>query len=271
MTAAAPGMVRLGWLSTGRGEGSYGLLKAALDAIESGDLNASIEFVFCNRERGQAEGSDRFIDFAESHGIPVVSLSSQRFRREHDRRPWAELREEFDRAVLQLIAPFEVDMTVNAGYMLIAPLLCREHLMINLHPALPDGPAGMWQNVIRELISSRAEETGAMVHIVTEEVDGGTVLSFCRFSTHGPELDRLWDDVAGRNGEVLKGDEVEGHPLFARLREIGLIRERPLLVETLKAIAGGKISLEDAPTTEPLDLTFEVEASLSTGKRQSAL
>ena len=133
-----PAPLRLGWFSTGRGEGSYGLLKAALDAIESGELNASIEFVFCNRARGQAKGSDRFIAFAESHDIPVVTLSSRQFRRDHDNRPWAELREDFDRAVLGLIDPFSVDMTVNAGYMLIAPLLCREHLMINLHPALPD-------------------------------------------------------------------------------------------------------------------------------------
>ena len=31
------GPLRLGWFSTGRGEGSYGLLNAALDAIKSGD------------------------------------------------------------------------------------------------------------------------------------------------------------------------------------------------------------------------------------------
>ena len=131
------GPLRLGWFSTGNGEGSYGLLKAALDAIDSGKLNASIEFVFCNREKGQTAGSDRFIDFAESRGIPVVTLSSRRFRREHDNRRWSELREDFDRAVLGLIEQFEVDITVNAGYMLIAPLLCQEPLMINLHPALP--------------------------------------------------------------------------------------------------------------------------------------
>ncbi len=254
--------LKLGWFSTGRGEGSYGLLKAALDAIESGALNARIEFVFCNREKGQAAGSDRFIDFAESHGIPIVTLSSRRFRREHDNRPWAELREEFDLAVLKLIERFDVDMTVNAGYMLIAPLLCREHLMINLHPALPDGPAGMWQNVIWELISGKAEESGAMVHIVTEEVDGGPVLSFCRFSTRSGEFDRSWEELGGRSVPELKAEAGEDHPLFIGLRQIGLVRERPLVVETLKAIASGTISLEDAAKSEPLDLTEAVEAHL---------
>ncbi|MDA1297415.1 MAG: formyltransferase family protein [Chloroflexi bacterium] len=255
--------LRLGWFSTGRGEGSFGLLKAALEAIGSGELNASIEFVFCNRERGQAEGSDRFISFAESNGITVVTLSSRRFRKEHGNRPWAELRDEFDRAVLKLIEPFDVDMTVNAGYMLIAPLLCLEHLMINLHPALPDGPAGMWQNVIWELIEGRATESGAMVHIVTEEVDGGPVLSYCRFSTRNPELDPMWLAIEGQSVDDLKEADGQEHPLFVRLREMGLMRERPLIVETLKAIASGRISVEDAAKTGPIDLTDAVESSLS--------
>lgn len=254
--------LRLGWFSTGRGEGSYGLLKATLDAIDSGDLDASIEFVFCNRDRGQAKGSDRFIAFAESHGIPVVTLSSRQFRRDHDNRPWSELREDFDRAVLKLIEPFQVDMTVNAGYMLIAPLLCRENLMINLHPALPDGPAGMWQNVIWELIEKKADETGAMVHIVTEEVDGGPVLSYCRFSTQGSELDTLWTEANGKSVSQIKDTEGEDNALFTALRQKGLARERPLVVETLKAIAQGKISIDNTAASVPADLTEQVEAGL---------
>ena len=255
--------LKLGWFSTGRGEGSYGLLTATLESIDSGELNASITFVFCNRERGQSEGSDRFISLAENRGIPVVTLSSRRFRKEHGNRPWAELRDDFDRAVLELIEPFEVDITVNAGYMLIAPLLCLEHLMINLHPALPDGPAGMWQNVIWQLIDEQASESGAMVHIVTEEVDGGPVLSYCRFSTRSKATDSLWQDVEGRSVEELKEAEGEEQPLFVRLREMGLARERPLIVETLKAIAARQIDLEDVAKAGPIDLTDAVEASIA--------
>ena len=255
--------LRLGWFSTGRGEGSYGLLKAALDAIQSGELNARIEYVFCNRERGQAVGSDRFIAFAESSGIPVITLSSRAFRKEHGNRPWSELREDFDRAAIELIKPFNVDLTVNAGYMLIAPLLCREHLMINLHPALPDGPAGMWQNVIWELIENRAPETGAMVHIVTEEVDGGPVLSYCSFSTHGPGLDPLWDSVSERTLTEIKEADGEDNALFLRLREMGLVRERPLVVETLKAVSDGRINLDEVAAKGPVDLTDAVESILS--------
>ena len=51
-------MYRLGWFSTGRGEGSRGLLKTVQDTIVSGDLEAQIEFVFCSREYGETEATD---------------------------------------------------------------------------------------------------------------------------------------------------------------------------------------------------------------------
>ena len=251
--------LRLGWFSTGRGEGSLGLLQAALDAIDTRELNATVAFVFCNRERGQAAGSDRFIDLAESRGIPLVALSSRSFRRERDSRKWSELREEFDRAVIELLRPYDVDISVNAGYMLIAPLLCRVHKMINLHPALPGGPIGMWQPVIWELIEQRAEETGAMVHVVTEEVDGGPVLSFCRFGIRGPDMVPHWQAAGDRDVTDLKGTEGEALPLFQAIRQSGLVRERPLLVETLKAIAGGEIDVANAREHGAVDLTDQVE------------
>ena len=257
------GPLRLGWFSTGRGEGSYGLLKAALDAISSGELDAQVGFVFCNREKGQAAGSDRFIAYVEENGIPLVTLSSRRFRKEHGNLPWSELREDFDNAALELLAAHNVDLTVNAGYMLIAPVLCRKFPMINLHPALPGGPIGMWQDVIWELIEKDARESGAMVHIVTEEVDGGPVLSFCRFSTRGPGIDELWREVAGQPVADLKKEHGEELPLFKSLRELGIARERPLVVETLKAVADGEITLENAAARGPVDLTAAVEAKLA--------
>ena len=134
--------LKLGWFSTGRGSGSRGLLTAALDAIDSGALNAQIEFVFVNRERGQHKGTDRYMDLVEGRGIPLVTLSSQRFRTDNGRAPWSELRGKFDEAVLELLEPYSVDVSVTAGYMLIAPVLCQHFIMVNLHPALPGGPIG---------------------------------------------------------------------------------------------------------------------------------
>lgn len=254
--------LRLGWFSTGRGEGSYGLLSAALAAIDSGRLNATLEFVFCNREKGEGEGSDRFMRLVEARGVPLVTLSSKKFRAERDNRPWSELREEYDEAAIKLLEQYPADISVNAGYMLIAPLLCRAHRMINLHPALPDGPVGMWQKVIWDLIDQDATETGAMVHSVTEELDGGPVLSYCRFGIRGPKFDPLWAEVSGREASSLKEEHGQELPLFKAIREAGVVRERPLLIATLCALADRRIDLGTAAERPPIDLTGEVESAV---------
>ena len=256
------GTLRLGWFSTGRGEGSLGLLNAALDAIDSGELNASIDFVFCNRERGEAAGSDRFISRVEARGIPLVAFSSKRFREKNGGRPWPELRREFDLAAADMLSRYRADVTVTAGYMLIAPELCRRFRMVNLPPALPDGPIGTWQKVIWDLIDQRAARTGAMVNLVTEDVDAGPVLSYYSFQVRGGEFDRLWAEVRGRTAGEIKKADGEAFPLFAAIRQAGLRRERPLLVRTLIALAEGRIDPAGSPWS-PLDLTAEIEASLS--------
>ena len=115
--------IHLGWFTAGRGPGSRGMFERTLAAIDDGSVDASIEFVFMQRERGEGEGSDRFIDLAESHGIPVENLSSLRFRREHGGN-FAANREEYDTQVAEIIAHYEVDSCVLAGYLLIlSPVL----------------------------------------------------------------------------------------------------------------------------------------------------
>ena len=76
-------MLRIGWFATGRGEGSPKLLRAAVEAIREGRLDAEIAFVFSNRERGQFDATDAFFDQVAGYGIPLVTLSDSRFRREH--------------------------------------------------------------------------------------------------------------------------------------------------------------------------------------------
>ena len=40
------------------------------DHIASGDLPATIQFVFCNRDPGEAEGSDQFQALVKSYSLP---------------------------------------------------------------------------------------------------------------------------------------------------------------------------------------------------------
>jgi folate-dependent phosphoribosylglycinamide formyltransferase PurN len=239
---------------------------AVLDAIGTGGLDARLEFVFCNREDGQAEGSDQFLALVRERGIPLVAFSSQRFRKENGGRPWAELREDYDRAAIELLRPYQPDVSVNAGYMLIAPVLCRVHRMINLHPALPGGPAGTWQQVIWELIARRASESGAMVHVVTEDLDAGPVISFCRFPVRGAGLDQLWVEAEAQAVEELKKSPGEGLALFRAIRQAGIVRERPLLVHTLVEIADGRLSFDGAGRGPAVDLTDAVERAVAGAK-----
>jgi len=249
--------LKIGWFSTGRGEGSYGLLSSALEAIYSGDLNAELAFVFVNRVKGQTKRTDRFLELVGSRGIPLVMLSSRDFRRANDNKPWAELREAFDEAAIELLRPHNADIAVHSGYMLIAPLLCSKYLTLNLHPALPGGTIGMWQQAVWDVITEGLDETGAMIHVSTENVDEGPVLSTATFSVRGGEFDSLWADVNGADFDALKSDPGEDLPLFKAIRCAGLLRERPLLIETLKAVGEGQIDPTGAG--DVVDLSVEVE------------
>ncbi len=58
---------------------------------------------------------------------------------------------------MALLEPFALDVLVLAGYMLIvSPAMCARYAMLNLHPALPGGPTGTWQEVIWALLERQA-------------------------------------------------------------------------------------------------------------------
>lgn len=242
------------------------MFEAVLDAIQTNHLNATFEFVFINRERGQTGPTDSFLDLTKHNNIPTVTLSSLNYRRQNNYAPWAELRESFDRTVLSKLQHFEPDISVMAGYMLFAPLISRHMLIINQHPALPDGTIGKWQDAIWDAIENRYEHHGSMIHIATSELDRGPVVTTCSFPVRGSHFDELWDDARTCDIAQLRASSDESLPLFAAIREAGIKRERPLVVETLRAIADGDIDLitfRDGSQTEPVDLTSSVEAAIS--------
>jgi hypothetical protein len=169
--------------------------------------------------------------------------------------------------VIEKLRPFSVDIAVQAGYMLFAPLLCTEYLTLNLHPALPGGTVGMWQQAIWDVITEDLDETGAMIHLSTEDVDEGPALSIARFSVRGDRFDPLWSELNGSNLNTLKKDPGEDLPLFKAIRTAGLSHEQPLLIETLKAVAQGRI--DPLGSGEILDLTNEVESAILVERQTS--
>ena len=269
-------MLRIGWFSTGRGEGSRGLLRFVADAIREGRLDAKIEFVFSNREPGEAEGSDVFFELVRSYGFPLVTLSSARFRREHGGGGMSQHREGFDRAAMESLRPYQPDVCALAGYMLICSgEMCRRYPLLNLHGALPDGPTGTWQSVIWELIESGATRTGAMIHMATEEVDRGPVLSHCELPIVGGAFDEERRKLASRGVEQVKSEEGEENGLFRLIRAEGYRREPYLLLATLGAVADGRAKVRPGEALdangEPwanthaagLALTGEIEAAIA--------
>jgi folate-dependent phosphoribosylglycinamide formyltransferase PurN len=265
--------LRLGWFSSGRGPGSRRLLATVHDEIAAGRLDARIAFVFCNREPGQDPQTDLFLEQVRGYGLPLVCLSSLRFRRERGESParpdeplpaW---RHDFDREVIRLLEPYTFDTGMLAGYMLIATeALCQRHDLLNLHPAAPDGPPGTWQEVIWRLIEEGADHSGVRIHLATTDLDMGPPVAYCVYSLRGVGIDPLWRDVERRGVAAVRREDGEENALFQEIRRLGVERELPLVVETLRAFAEGRVSVRDRRVVDAAgrqitgyDLTAEIE------------
>ena len=266
--------LRLGWLSTGRGPGSRGLLAAAHQAISEGSLNASIDYVLCTRDRDEAEGSDEFLTQAEGYGLKTISLSLRDYRQRRSEDP--DWRDRYNVDLLAIIRERPTDALVFAGLMhIVSEDIINTAPALNLHPALPGGPVGAWQDVIWELISQDAGESGVMVQLTTAEVDKGPVIAYCRFPIRGPEFDGLWRDVEGQSIDGLRQKQGEAHPLFAMIRQEGLRREALTLVAALRQIANGNVILSNgevgnsdgSPLSGGIDITREIEAAIATNPK----
>ena len=242
-------MLRIGWFSTGRDEAARQLLQTVQESIQAGEIKGKINFVFSNREPGEARESDLFFDLVHSYNIPLVCFSHREFRSsllrsarndkmragsgilsKQGRESW---RLKYDREVSKRIENFAPDICVLAGYMLIiGEELCHEYDMINLHPAPPGGPTGTWQEVMWTLIQSKADKAGAMMHLVTPELDRGPAVSYCVFSINGEPFETYWQ----------KNDRDR---LFDVIRQHELARELPLIIYTLKALSQERIRIRD--------------------------
>lgn len=261
-------MYKLGWFSTGRGEGSMKLLNSTLDAIKRGRVPAEISFVFCNREKGEGEGSDNFLRTVKEYGLPLVAFSHRKYRRDVDKS--VDWRNSYFKEVAKKLSPYQFDLGVHAGFLLITSAeWCSMKTLINLHPAAPGGPKGTWQEVIWELIASNAGESGCYMHHVTSELDAGPVVTYSKFSIRSNDMKPLWDEVRGKNVEDLKKSPGEELPLFKVIRQKGVTHEIPLVIETLRSFAQGDVSVKDGRVVDrngtPIqgcDLTSQIEAHL---------
>lgn len=265
--------LRLGWFTTARGPGSRAMFDAVTRAIAEGAIDARISVVFSNREPGEDPVTDGFFARVRELGIALVTRSSVKFRRTASgelSRPGAPLpdwRIAYDRAVYDALARHRFDLGVMAGYMLIFEReFVARHSLLNLHPALPGGPAGTWQEVIRALIREHALVSGVMLHVAVADVDAGPLVAYTRYPIRGAAFDDHWAALASHLPDA-DDAALEASELFALIRAAGVARESPLLVATLGALAARRLRIEAGAVLDasgkpspPLDLTAEVEA-----------
>ncbi|MCL2807665.1 MAG: phosphoribosylglycinamide formyltransferase [Coriobacteriia bacterium] len=151
-------MVKLGILISGGGSN----LQAIIDAIESKQLNASIELVVSSK--AETYGLER----AKRVGIPVMALS-----RDDYMDPLAT-----DERIAGALQDAQVDYVVMAGYMrkVRNPLLAAfPNKIINIHPALlPSFPGA---HGIKDAFDYGVKLTGVTVHFANEEYDEGAIIA----------------------------------------------------------------------------------------------
>ena len=277
-------MLRVGWFATGRGQTSPKLLTAALDAIHGG-LDAEIAFVFSNQEPGDSENGDAFFDLVRGAGIPLITLSDVKFRRAVGGKiarkggPLPAWRHQYDAGVAELLAPHHFDLGVMAGYLLIiTESLYDRWPVLNLHPALPGGPIGLWQDVVWQLIGEGATESGVLMFLANGDLDRGPAITYSRYSLRSGDIEPLWATHGNRPLEELR-TEGDTNPLFQAVRVRGIARELPLVVETVRAFAEGRVRIErlgpafqalDAAgkPLEAYDLTDKVEPAVRAAESQ---
>ena len=148
---------RLAVLISGRGSN----LQSIIDAIHDGRLDAPMAVVISNRT--EAQGLAR----ARAAGIDALALGPAS----------SSLRDDYDRAIAEELRRRDVDLVCLAGFMRVVggPLLeaCPNRIL-NIHPSLLPAFPGLGAQ--RQALAHGVRITGATVHLVTPELDGGPIV-----------------------------------------------------------------------------------------------
>jgi len=262
---------KIGWFSTGRDKAAQDLLETVYKHIQGGKLQGmEISFVFSNRAPGEDKKSDKFFELVKRFKIPLITFPWREFEtalRKEDIKKWRRL---YDEEIIKRISKFKVNLIMLAGYMLIVgEKMCEEYPLVNLHPAVPGGPQGTWQEVIWKLIKNKDKETGAMIHLVTPDLDAGPPLTYCSFSLREKKFRLLWtkmeEKLKKKSLKEIQKEEGEEEPLFREIRKEELAREFPLIIYTLEALSMGAIDLEKRPFIKPLCLNKKIRCDNEAG------
>ena len=172
---------RIAIFISGRGSN----MAALAASCASGVLRDLCEIVLVLSDRPDAAG----LAVAKRLGLPTACLPSQ-----------GRERGLFEREVIALLEPFQVDFIVLAGFRrILSSMLIGEfrNRIINIHPADPAVYRGL--DGYRHAFERRLSRTVVTVHLVDEGVDTGTVLGRCEVDLTGAET---LEDVERRGLDV---------------------------------------------------------------------
>jgi phosphoribosylglycinamide formyltransferase-1 len=191
---------RLAVLISGRGSN----LQSIISAVSRGSLDATVAIVISNRSA--AAGLVR----AREAGIDARWMNPG----DHGDR------DDYDRAVVEVLRDCGVDVICLAGYMRLvgaALLDAFPNRILNIHPSLLPAFPGL--EAQRQALEHGVRVTGATVHLVTHEPDNGPIV--------------LQSAVP-----VLSGDTVE--TLSARI----LIEEHRIYPEAIQIVLQGRWTID---------------------------
>ena len=142
-------------------------LQAILDRIADGSLtNTEVSVVISNNEGVFA------LERARRAGVNAVVVSPKSYP----------TRDDFNRALVEKIDSYNLDLIVLAGFLVKIPELLIEKYrgrIINIHPSLIPSFCGVGYYGLRvheAALKRGVKLTGATVHIVDEDMDTGPIL-----------------------------------------------------------------------------------------------
>ncbi len=153
--------MRIGFMASHGGSG----MKAVLQAIDN-DL-ALEPVVFIGNNKNAAA-----FDIARSWRLPAYYLSANTHADP----------EQLDQAICAKLRAYNIDLLLLSGYMKKLgqhTLTAFKNRILNIHPSLLPkyGGQGMYGDRVHQaVLDNREHQTGASVHIVTDEYDQGPVL-----------------------------------------------------------------------------------------------
>lgn len=147
--------------------GSGTNLQALIDASARGEM-PNVQLALVSSSKSGVFALER----AERENISTHTLSLRDFPR----------LEEYDTALLQTLQQHKIDVVVLAGFLtILGPQMLQAYSgrIINIHPSLipsfcGDGYYGLRPH--REALARGVKLTGATVHLVNGETDGGRIL-----------------------------------------------------------------------------------------------